>query len=142
MIETILGTIFGGIISWIIAYVYFKKQEQKSPAPLIRNINEKLQDIYNSAVAKKDTELKRDIKDLARNIKIANNKIFHKLLPLSIDSQGLYEVFKFGDKKNFYKYLNEVIPSIIKFHEKIKGVIQELKELQETTDRLAINNNS
>jgi len=45
MIETVIGIVFGGLLSWIIAHWYFKKQEQTLPVSLINNIDNKIQEL-------------------------------------------------------------------------------------------------
>ena len=132
-----MGVIFGGIVSWIVTHWYYKKQEQASPAPLIKEINDKIQKIYDLSVVKKDKQLQSKFKDLAQTTTVALHRIAHLLLPLDIDTQGLYEVYQSGDKQKFNEYLNEMLPNLFKFHEKFCAVVKELENLRHTTEEIA-----
>jgi len=133
MIETAFGIILGGIISWIVAHWYFRKQEQTSPAPLLKEINNKVQELHELAVIRRDKELQNKLKDLNRLISNVSKEILTLLLPLDIETQALNIIYQSGDKKNLEKYLKEFIPDLIKFHDQYIRVHSELKNLSDKT---------
>lgn len=137
MIETIFGVILGGAASWIITHWYYKKQERSSPIPIIKEVNETVKEIYNLSVVRGNRELLTKLNKLDRLITIASHRIMHLLLPLDVDTLGLYEIYKSGDKQKFNQYLNEVLPRLFKFHEKVSLIVKELGNLKETTAKLA-----
>ena len=133
MIETILGVIFGSFFSWIITHWYYKKQETYSPAPMIREIRDKIEGLYHLETVKKDKELQNKLKQINLLISAVHRKVLHILLPLDINVQALRMLYASGQKDKLVKYLNEFLPELIKFHDKYVGIAEELKNLSNKT---------
>lgn len=125
---TILGVILGGFLSWVITHFYHKLQ--KDPLPLLKEMHIKIEAIHKLEIVKNQKKFRSLLNELENIITQSFKRIINLLLPLSIDLSGLYKIHLSGDKQKFEIYLEEVLPNLFTFSNKLKEIIEESEKIK------------
>ncbi|MBI3599446.1 MAG: hypothetical protein HY097_02255 [Nitrospinae bacterium] len=145
MIEMIIGTIFGALVSWVFSEWYYRKakvdSDKQSPIPLLIQLTQEVQGIK--------TRLGEDIKQSALEVEISGaidrvlglvtklrHQIAHAYLPLDIILQGLVEAKRLGK----WESVQELLDSVSEYRDlaikKLFTQEQPMQDIQEVFLRL------
>ena len=98
MIETILGIIIGGVVSWLLTHWYYRKSkndaESKDPIPLLISLGREVDGIKanlqeRSIHSSVDDELDASIERISEVVTELKLRIANAYLPLDITIQGI-----------------------------------------------------
>jgi len=130
MVETAIGVLLGGIVSWMIAEWYHRRQKSVNPTGRLKEVRKKLNDLKKLVEKREDEVLEEKVDEIREIILETHLDILHSLLPLHLSAHAVRRARDAADDEELEKALRNAVPQLVDFDDRLSHIRDELLGLQ------------